>query len=166
MADYKERFLQPPEESYFLLGPRGTGKSTWLKAHYPKATRIDLLLGEEERYFSSFPERIRDVAHELKPGSTLILDEIQRVPNLLPEIHALIEEKRGIQFIMTGSSARKLRRSVSDLLGGRALLRQMPPFFAAELQKVQGHSIVGIRLAQSAILPVLYLAVCLLFALA
>lgn len=134
MANYKERFLRPPEESYFLLGPRGTGKSTWLQHHYPEARRIDLLLGEEERYFLAFPERIRDLVHEMRPGSTLILDEIQRVPNLLPEIHALIEEKRGIQFIMTGSSARKLRRSVSDLLGGRALLRQMPPFFASELK--------------------------------
>ena len=70
----------------------------------------------------------------LPEGSTLILDEIQRVPRLLPEIHALIEEKRGIQYIMTGSNARKLRRSVSDLLGGRALLRQMGPFIASELK--------------------------------
>lgn len=83
--------------------------------------------------FQSRPERIRDVAASLKPGSTLILDEVQRVPRLLPEIHALIEEKREIQYIMTGSSSRKLRRSVSDLLGGRALLRQMGPFLASEL---------------------------------
>ena len=67
-------------------------------------------------------------------GATLILDEIQRVPRLLPEIHALIEEKKGIQYILTGSSSRKLRRSVSDLLGGRALLRQMGPFLASELK--------------------------------
>ncbi len=135
MADYTERSIAPPEESYFLLGPRGTGKSTWLLKNYPQATRIDLLLGEEERRFSPFPERIRDVAHALKPGDTLILDEIQRVPQLLPEIHALIEEKRGIQYIMTGSSARKLRRTISDLLGGRALLRQMGPFLASELKE-------------------------------
>lgn len=69
----------------------------------------------------------------MKPGSSLILDEIQRVPRLLPEIHAMIEEKKDIQYIMTGSSVRKLRRSVSDLLGGRALLRQMGPFLASEL---------------------------------
>ncbi len=131
---YIPRTLNPPEGSYFLLGPRGTGKSTWLLQQYPKATRIDLLLGEEERRFSAYPERIRDVAAALPPGSTLILDEVQRVPNLLPELHALIEEKRGIQFIMTGSSSRKLRRSVSDLLGGRALLRQMGPFTASELK--------------------------------
>ena len=93
------------------------------------------MFGEEERRFSAYPERIRDVAASLPPGSTLILDEIQRVPRLLPEIHALIEEKRDIQYIMTGSSSRKLRRTVSDLLGGRALLRQMGPFIASELKE-------------------------------
>ncbi len=130
---YIPRKLSAPKGSYFLLGPRGTGKSTWLLNHYPNAARIDLLLGEEERRFSAYPEKIRAVSHELPEGSTLILDEVQRVPRLLPEIHALIEEKRGIQYIMTGSSSRKLRRSVSDLLGGRALLRQMGPFLASEL---------------------------------
>ncbi len=130
---YIPRKVIPPEGSYFLLGPRGTGKSTWLMHKYPAAKRIDLLLGEEERRFSGFPERIRDVVMAMAPGSVLILDEIQRVPRLLPEIHALIEQKKDIQFIMTGSSTRKLRRSVSDLLGGRALMRQMGPFLASEL---------------------------------
>lgn len=132
---YIPRTINPPKGSYFLLGPRGTGKSTWLLHQYPKATRIDLLLGEEERRFSAYPERIRDIVKALSPGSTLILDEIQRVPKLLPEIHALIEKKTEIQYIMTGSSSRKLRRSVSDLLGGRALLRQMGPFMASELKE-------------------------------
>ncbi|MBS0619983.1 MAG: ATP-binding protein [Verrucomicrobia bacterium] len=134
-SKYIPRMLQPPKGSYFLLGPRGTGKSTWLLHHYPQAMRIDLLLGEEERRFSAYPERIREVSAALPEGSTLILDEIQRVPKLLPEIHALIEEKRDIQYVMTGSSSRKLRRSVSDLLGGRALLRQMGPFLASELKE-------------------------------
>jgi predicted AAA+ superfamily ATPase len=134
-SEYVPRIVNPPEGSYFLLGPRGTGKSTWLLHQYPKAVRIDLLLGEEERRFSAYPEKIRDVAAALPEGSTLILDEIQRVPRLLPEIHSLIEQKKGIQYIMTGSSSRKLRRSVSDLLGGRALLRQMGPFLASELKE-------------------------------
>ena len=134
-SHYTPRILNPPKGSYFLLGPRGTGKSTWLLKEYPKALRIDLLLGEEERRFSAYPERIRDVVAALPEDSTLILDEIQRVPRLLPEIHALIENKRRIQYIMTGSSSRKLRRSVSDLLGGRALLRQMGPFIASELKE-------------------------------
>ena len=132
---YTPRLLRPPEESYFLLGPRGTGKSTWLRHQYPSAMRIDLLLGEEERRYSAYPEKIRDIAAELPEGSTLILDEIQRVPRLLPEIHFLIEQKRKIQYIMTASSTRKLRRSVSDLLGGRDLLRQMGPFLASELKE-------------------------------
>lgn len=130
---YVPRKIIPPEGSYFLLGPRGTGKSTWLLHNYPEAVRVDLLLGDEERRYSGYPERIRDIVSAMKPGSTLILDEIQRVPRLLPEIHALIEGKKDIQFIMTGSSCRKLRRSVSDLLGGRALMRHMGPFLASEL---------------------------------
>ena len=135
MANYTEREMRPSTESYFLLGPRGTGKSTWLLRHYPNAVRIDLLLGEEERRYGSFPERIETSPPGMAPGQTLILDEIQRAPNLLPEIHALIEQKKGLQFIMTGSSARKLRRTVSDLLGGRALLHQMGPFLASELKE-------------------------------
>jgi len=130
---YFKRALIPPKADYFLLGPRGTGKSTWLLENYPGSIRIDLLLGEEERKYSAFPEKIRDLAIGMKAGSTLILDEIQRVPRLLPEIHTLIEQKLEIQFIMTGSSTRKLRRTVSDLLGGRALSKQMGPFIASEL---------------------------------
>jgi predicted AAA+ superfamily ATPase len=130
---YIPRKIIPPKGSYFLFGPRGSGKSTWLAHHYPNATRIDLLLGEEERKFSAYPERLRQIVEDLPENAVLIIDEVQRVPRLLPEIHALIELKRGIQFIMTGSSGRKLRRSVSDLLGGRALLRQMGPFLASEL---------------------------------
>lgn len=135
MADspYIPRLIPAPRGSFFLLGPRGTGKSTWMEHAYPKAVRIDLLRGEEERRFVAHPERIRGVVEALPEGSTLIIDEIQRVPRLLPEIHALIETKREIQYILTGSSARKLRRSVSDLLGGRALLCHMGPFLAAEL---------------------------------
>ena len=132
---YLPRKLVPPKGSYFLFGPRGTGKSTWLLHQYPQAHRIDFLLGEEERRFSSYLERIRSLIESLKPESIVILDEIQRVPRLLPEIHALIEKKLPVQIIMTGSSTRKLRRSVSDLLGGRASVRQMGPFLASELGK-------------------------------
>ncbi len=79
------------------------------------------------------PERLRELTDRMSPGETIILDEIQRAPGLLPVVHTLIEEGRKIQVIMTGSSARKLRREVGNLLGGRALLRLMPPFFAVEL---------------------------------
>ncbi len=134
MKKFFSRLLQPPTESFLLLGPRGTGKSTWLAHCYPDAVRIDLLLPEEERRYLAAPERLREIADSLPAGrGIIVLDEIQRAPGLLPVIHSLIEEGRSIQFIMTGSSARKLRREIGNLLGGRALLRLMPPFFAAEL---------------------------------
>jgi predicted AAA+ superfamily ATPase len=133
LKKYVKRLLVPPKESFFLLGPRGTGKSTWLLHAYPEAARIDLLLPEQERKYLANPERLRESVNAVPKGGALILDEIQRAPGLLPVVHSLIEEGVDLQFIMTGSSARKLRREVGNLLGGRALLRVMPPFFAAEL---------------------------------
>jgi len=131
---YIPRFLKPPKESFFLFGPRGTGKSTWLQHTYLKQLRIDLLDAEEERKFQARPERLKELVGPLSSGDVCIVDEVQRVPQLIPVIHSLIEEKSGIQFILTGSSARKFRRSVGDLLGGRALLRHMGPFIASELK--------------------------------
>lgn len=130
---YISREILPPEESFFLFGPRGTGKSTWLLHEYPKALRLDLLDRQVERAFLARPEKLIDFVSPLRSGDACIIDEIQRVPQLIPVIHALIEKHKGIQFILTGSSARKLRRSVGDLLGGRALLRYMHPFLASEL---------------------------------
>jgi predicted AAA+ superfamily ATPase len=92
------------------------------------------LLPEEERRYLAAPERLRELTDSLPAGKgVIILDEIQRAPGLLPVIHSLIEEGKAIQFIMTGNSARKLRREIGNLLGGRALLKLMPAFFAAEL---------------------------------
>ena len=130
---YIPRSIIPPEESFFLLGPRGTGKSTWLLHAYPNCLRIDLLDRKMERMLNAHPERLLEFITPLKEGDVCIIDEIQRVPDLIPVIHSIIEVHRGIQFILTGSSARKLRRSVGDLLGGRALLRHMHPFIASEL---------------------------------
>jgi predicted AAA+ superfamily ATPase len=126
------RFFTPPEQSYFLFGPRGTGKSTWLKQRYPEALWIDLTDPELFRFFSAGPERLRQLlaAH---PEQRVVVDEVQKVPDLLNVVHAVIEEKRGYQFVLTGSSARKLRQQGVNLLGGRALLRHMPPFYAGEL---------------------------------
>lgn len=134
MRPYVKRIIKSPKESFFLLGPRGTGKSTWLQHTFPEAVRVDLLQPEEERKFTAHPERIREVVDALKSGGVCIIDEVQRAPELLPVIHSLIEEGKNVQFILTGSSARKLRRSVGNLLGGRALLRQMGPFLAGELK--------------------------------
>ena len=126
------RFLIDSNESYFLFGPRGTGKSTWLKLHYPKALYIDLLTPASFREFSSQPERLVHLVEGQKQ-KTVIIDEVQKVPQLLPVVHQLIEKKTGLKFILTGSSARKLKKTGVDLLGGRAALRAMHPFMACEL---------------------------------
>jgi predicted AAA+ superfamily ATPase len=126
------RYFIPPNQSYFLFGPRGTGKSTWLKEHYPEAFWIDLLDPEAFRYFAAGPERLTNILSE-QTQKSIVIDEVQKVPEILNVVHTLIEEKRGYQFILTGSSARKLKNQGVNLLGGRALLRHMPPFFAGEL---------------------------------
>jgi predicted AAA+ superfamily ATPase len=131
---YVPRTLKPPKESFFLFGPRGAGKSTWIKHAFKDAYRIDLLDAELERIYSARPERLREEIKMLEQGSFCCIDEVQKIPELLSVVHALIEERCGIQFILTGSSARKLRRTVQNLLGGRALLRQMGPFLASELK--------------------------------
>ncbi|MCK4305536.1 MAG: ATP-binding protein [Candidatus Eisenbacteria sp.] len=127
------RFFDSPGQSFFLLGPRGTGKSTWLRTRYPDALLLDLLDPETERVYSARPERLRQLIDASSGTKRVIVDEIQRVPSLLPVVHSLIEEKRGLEFILTGSSARKIKRAGVDLLAGRALLRTMHTFMAAEL---------------------------------
>lgn len=126
------RFLQKPRQSFFLFGPRGSGKSTWLKQSYPEALFLDLLSPDLFRQLAARPERLTErVKGEKK--MVVILDEIQKIPEILPVVHQLIEKKDGRQFILTGSSARKLKRTGVNLLGGRALLRFMHPFMGAEL---------------------------------
>jgi len=128
------RFFCAPKQSFFLFGPRGTGKSTWLKRHYPESEVIDLLTPELFRLYSARPERLQEVASGAE-GKTIIIDEVQKVPELLDVVHELLEEENGIQFILTGSSARKLKRTGVDLLAGRAIVKTMHPFMAAELGK-------------------------------
>ncbi len=130
------RLLQRPSQSYFLFGPRGTGKSTWVKNCYPNATWIDLLLPDVFRSYLSRPERLSEVV-AASPNAPVVIDEIQRVPSLLSVVHSLIEKQPNINFVLTGSSARKLKRTSADLLGGRALKRVMHPFIAKELGKEQ-----------------------------
>ncbi len=126
------RFFYAPKQSFFLFGPRGTGKSTWLKRHYPKSVVIDLLAPELFRLYSARPERLREIASGAE-GKTIIIDEVQKVPDLLDVVHELLEKENEIQFILTGSSARKLKRTGVDLLAGRAIVKTMHPFMAAEL---------------------------------
>jgi predicted AAA+ superfamily ATPase len=127
------RHSRDPGRHYFLLGPRGTGKSTWLRRCYPGALFVDLLLPDWQRRLEARPERLAELVAGQKQGGVVVLDEIQRVPALLDVVHALIEERPEHRFVLTGSSARKLRRAGTDLLGGRAALRAMHPFTAAEL---------------------------------
>lgn len=128
-----QRLFIPPNESYFLFGPRGTGKSTLVSQHYPDALVLDFLNNETRRHYGARPERLLDVVRALPEGHTIVLDEVQRMPELLSLVHLLIEEKKNWQFVLTGSSARKLKGSGIDLLGGRALEKRLHPFLAAEL---------------------------------
>ncbi|MBZ0150578.1 MAG: DUF4143 domain-containing protein [Planctomycetes bacterium] len=127
------RFFEPPAGSFFLFGPRGTGKSTLVRELFPDSQRIDLLQPEAHRLYSARPERLRDVVAAMVDPAVVVLDEVQRVPALLDVVHELIEARPGLRFILTGSSARKLRRASVNLLAGRAVHRALHPFLAAEL---------------------------------
>ncbi|MEB3349178.1 MAG: DUF4143 domain-containing protein [Cyanobacteriota bacterium] len=124
-----QRFLQPPAGGFFLFGPRGTGKSTWLGQQFPEAVRLDLLAHEVLLAYLARPERLAAVAG----AGTVVIAEIQKAPQLLDVVHALLEERSGWRFVLTGSSARKLRHGAANLLGGRLVEASMPPFMAAEL---------------------------------
>jgi uncharacterized protein len=126
------RFFQAPPQHFFLFGPRGTGKSTWLKQHFSDSLMIDLLAPEVFRSYSARPERLREVTKGSK-SKTIIIDEVQKVPELLDVVHGLMEDRLDRRFILTGSSARKLKRAGVDLLAGRAIVKTMHPFMAAEL---------------------------------
>jgi predicted AAA+ superfamily ATPase len=127
------RFLEPLAANFFLFGPRGTGKSTWLREIYPDALWVDLLAPDVHRLYASRPERLRELVAGNPGREVVVVDEVQKAPALLDVVHGLVEERRGVRFILTGSSARKLRRGGVDLLAGRALLRNLHPFMAAEL---------------------------------
>ena len=131
--DFVGRFFELPERSCFLFGPRGTGKSTWLRHVAPDALHLDLLEPGLYRSLTARPERLRELLAGTPAATTVVIDEVQRVPALLSVVHALLEEDAPRRFVLTGSSARKLRRRGVDLLGGRALYRTMHPFMAAEL---------------------------------
>ncbi|OGT43117.1 MAG: ATPase [Gammaproteobacteria bacterium RIFCSPHIGHO2_12_FULL_37_34] len=134
---YIQRLFEEPEDSYFLFGPRGVGKSTYLKLkHENDAIWIDLLKPDEYRSYFAKPERLHDLIIGSPKKSIIIVDEIQRAPNLLSVIHSIIEEKRNFKFILTGSSARKLKKTNADLLGGRALYCSLSTFMAAELGQI------------------------------
>jgi predicted AAA+ superfamily ATPase len=125
------RRLEPPERSFFLFGPRGTGKTAWLRARLPGALTFDLLKSGPYQRLSAAPERLAELVPRDHDG-WVVVDEVQRVPELLNEVHSLIEE-RHLRFALTGSSARKLRRGGANLLAGRARTLNMHPLTAQEL---------------------------------
>ncbi len=126
------RIFHPPSKSYFLFGPRGSGKSTILRALYPKAPVINLLLEREYQSYLANPELFYNKVQAIPKNQWVIVDEIQRLPELLNYIHQLIEEKKW-NFVLTGSSARKLKKSGTNLLAGRAITRHLYPFTPDEL---------------------------------
>ena len=135
----QHRFFDAPQDSFFLFGPRGTGKSTWLRESLPDALFVDLLEPDVARELEARPERLGDLVRGAPDRRTVVLDEVQRVPELLNVVHALLEapdHRDRRRFVLTGSSARKLRRGGVDLLAGRAVVRTMHPFMAAELDRV------------------------------
>ncbi len=130
----KKRFMKDVPGSYFLFGPRGTGKTTWLDACFPDAIRISLLDAGLRRELRAFPERLKNHIGFRTHDATVIIDEIQRAPGVLDVIHELMDKRCNLRFIMTGSSARKLKRNASvDLLAGRAIKRLCHPFLALEM---------------------------------
>lgn len=125
------RLIKAPEKSFFLFGPRGTGKTTWVRSAFPAAIYLDLLEAELFNDLLANPQRL---ANFIPKGfrDWVILDEVQRIPDILNEVQRLIETSR-YRFILTGSSARKLKKKGANLLAGRALTYSMHPLTAEEL---------------------------------
>ncbi len=138
-------------KSFFLFGPRGTGKTSWVLQHFPEALYIDLLGHRDYTLLHADPSRLE--AMVLASDSPwIILDEIQRIPALLNEVHRLIEHHQRC-FILTGSSSRKLKREGANLLAGRALTYHMHPLTAIEI----GESFDLSKALQYGLLPLSYL---------
>lgn len=121
----------PPGRSAFLWGPRKVGKSWWVRRQLKPDILIDLLKTDTFAEYASKPSLLRDRLRDAK--GLVVIDEIQKVPALLDEVHWLMEN-RGLGFLLTGSSARKLRRGHANLLGGRAWRRTMVPLSATEVE--------------------------------
>lgn len=128
------RILKPPDHSFFLFGPRATGKTTWLRSHFADAQWHDLLKTEVFLALTRDPGLLRRKVGALPQKSWVVIDEVQRIPALLREVHALIAEHRdAYRFALSGSSARKLRRMDVDMLAGRVFERGFFPLTAGEL---------------------------------
>ena len=120
------------DEGMFLFGGRQTGKSTLLKERFPKAVYIDLLKSDLRNRFKQHPEEFRESLLRYPPETLVIVDEIQKVPDLLDEVHSLMVSN-GLWFILSGSSARKIKKSGANKLGGRAIPETLFPLVSAEI---------------------------------
>ena len=131
------RRLELPSSTFFLFGPRGTGKTTWLRSVLPPASShwVDLVLDSELVRLTRDPDRFTAEVDALKRGSWIVIDEVQRLPALLDRVQDLIARHgpRHFRFALSGSSARKLRRGEANLLPGRAINRRFFPLISAEL---------------------------------
>ncbi len=144
----------PQRQSAFLWGPRKTGKSTYLKTKFPDSLVYDFLKTDLFLEFSKRPSLLRErllAKNEAVLEHPIILDEVQKVPQLLDEVHWLIENK-SVRFILCGSSARKLKRGKANLLGGRAWRYEMTPLVTAELDNLD-----LVRALNRGLIPVHYL---------
>lgn len=128
------RCLRPGKDSFFLFGPRGTGKSTWIKQNFaePHYPTYDLLDTKEALRLSKQPSFLYDELERLGKGTWVVIDEVQKVPQLLDEVHRLIENQK-LRFVLSGSSARKLKRGGANLLAGRAVVTHMFPLVSFEV---------------------------------
>jgi predicted AAA+ superfamily ATPase len=127
-----QNFAHAANESFFLWGARQTGKSTLLKRLFPNNLYLDLLQNDVFRRYILQPERLRERVLAERPEGHVIIDEIQKIPALLDEVHWLIENG-GYRFILSGSSPRKLLRAGVNLLGGRALRYELYPLSFSEI---------------------------------
>jgi predicted AAA+ superfamily ATPase len=128
------RLAAVSNSTFFLFGARGTGKSTWLMQTFPGAERIDLLRSSVFLKYHTRPDAFREEVLALPKDSWILVDEIQKLPSLLDEIHALIfDSNQKYHFAITGSSARKLKRSHANLLAGRARHKRFFPLLQQEL---------------------------------
>ncbi|MBI3294848.1 MAG: ATP-binding protein [Deltaproteobacteria bacterium] len=118
------------DQSFFLFGPRGVGKTLWLEAVVKSPNRIDLLNSRQSLSLLAVPNRL--ASYVVAPNEWVVVDEVQKIPELLDEVHRLIEKQR-LRFILTGSSARNLKRVGTNLLGGRAVTERVFPLTAEEL---------------------------------
>lgn len=126
------RLLSPPRGSFFLFGVRGVGKSTWTRAAFPAAHSVDLL---DEALYQHFLADVSAFGAEIAPlpaTTVVVVDEVQRLPSLLNEVHRAIE-RQARRFILLGSSARRLKTAGTNLLAGRAVVKTMFPLVPAEL---------------------------------